>query len=430
MVILFSFLVLFALSSAFFIQKNKPRSLFEPGLLFVILFALVYLGPTLLYFSDNAVGDKSINLSDIERLSLLSSIFLIVFLSFYILFSGFFEKIFLRTSFHGSVRIFESNIKFLFFIFFIIFSLSNIFLIYNFEGKIFQYGEIYSARKSNSLLSSQLLNVFGGMKLLIIGIILSTYYGSDRAKNSGRYIFYIFMLLIIEMLIFKNRLPVVQFIMMFFATQFLYGKTFGISKEILIGIFLISLFTFVTLVRNHVSYDYYTMHFLDFLVPAEFRMIFLNAIHLISILDTSDYVPPPGNSYLMSLISFIPSQINPDKFSLTNWYVYTYFPEFSESGGGLAFGVIPEAIVNWGVGSIFFQGVASSFIISLFKTLALKNKSNGVNFWSIIFVVSYPSIYQMIRNHSLILVDGFIIGYLFPFIALFATIKFLLLVKR
>jgi len=76
------------------------------------------------------------------------------------------------------------------------------------------------------------------------------------------------------------------------------------------------------------------------------------------------------------------------------WYVATYYPEFHDAGGGLAFGAIAEAVIGFGVAEAFVKGgllgVAYAFIANRCTSGPLTPVKVFVYVWCV--VMSYQAI--------------------------------------
>ena len=180
-------------------------------------------------------------------------------------------------------------------------------------------------------------------------------------------------------------------------------------------VFLLGIFSFL----REPSIGIADIDWLSVLVPSEFSSIYNNAMHLMTLQGTSGFSDTPGNSYLQSLISFIPKQINVDKWDLATWYVGEYFPGHAAIGGGLAFGMIPEAIVNWGLLSIVFQAfiVALIFRVAYFSAYRKRDAMPGIIV--VFYMYCYAQIYTLIRSDSFAIINSLILGFVVPFLIVF-----------
>jgi hypothetical protein len=162
-----------------------------------------------------------------------------------------------------------------------------------------------------------------------------------------------------------------------------------------------------------------SLDLVSMMIPSEFISIYFNAHHLASISNTSEYLQSPGSSYLQALIAFIPKQLNETKWDPASWYARAYFPDYADSGGGLAFGIIPEAIINWGLISIVFQSLIVVIIYKIAYSYACRNRSFGANFWVLFYLFCISNIYNVVRSQSFSIISGLFFGFLLPFFLLF-----------
>ncbi len=83
----------------------------------------------------------------------------------------------------------------------------------------------------------------------------------------------------------------------------------------------------------------------------EFESLFSNAVDLDELLQSGrvDRGAIALAVYLGDVIGLVPQQLTPfEKINLARWYVETFYQYHAEAGGGLAFGVIAEALVGAG----------------------------------------------------------------------------------
>jgi oligosaccharide repeat unit polymerase len=213
------------------------------------------------------------------------------------------------------------------------------------------------------------------------------------------------------------------------AAYLIYRRPIGLIREgalATIFVVIIGVFAFKRIDADRII----DPSLIDILIPGEFISIYGNAIHWASMLGTQDFVAPPSSSYLQSLIAFVPKQFNAEKWDLADWYVTQYFPEYAAAGGGLAFGIIPEAMVNWGLFSVVFQAFIVAFIFRAAYFSAYANRARGANVWVVFYLFSFASIYQVIRSNSFSIISGMVLGFAVPFLILLVLSKFRLTLMR
>lgn len=98
----------------------------------------------------------------------------------------------------------------------------------------------------------------------------------------------------------------------------------------------------------------------------EFEVIFGNGIDLKYLQDASGIFLDKPNLYWSGVFSIIPQQILPlAKDDPGAWYARSYYPEYYESGGGLAFGVLAEGVAGFGWPEMLWRGAFVGMVFAL-----------------------------------------------------------------
>ena len=98
----------------------------------------------------------------------------------------------------------------------------------------------------------------------------------------------------------------------------------------------------------------------------EFEVIFGNALDLKYLQYASGMFTDKPNLYWSGIFAIIPQQILPmGKDNAGDWYVRTFYPEYFESGGGLAFGVLAEAVTGYGWPELIWRGAVVGMAFAL-----------------------------------------------------------------
>lgn len=132
---------------------------------------------------------------------------------------------------------------------------------------------------------------------------------------------------------------------------------------------------------------------------SEFESLFANAIDIDRLKLNGDLENSTVliAAYLGDIFALFPQQMLPfEKVSLPDWYVTTHYPEFAESGGGLAFGAIAESIVGNGMIDIILRGVGIGIIYG-----AIERACNRgfVSYWKcVLYVWMVCFCYQTFRS--------------------------------
>lgn len=406
--------------SLFLLLKAQPagrRTIFEPGFLLVGLFSLCYLLPTLIIVSGMDFYFP-IDESYINKLSIYGVLFSLSFSIFY-------SKL-KNLSFGGIVYRYSTG-NYLakdncFLLFLIIFFITKIVSKFYGIGNSGEYGDQYLIRLSMPSYVSQILNMLESLKWMLIYIIFSYGFDFSLRDNSLRIVFITWTIFLLDMLLTNSRSNFVTYCIVAIAAYIFYNRPFGIKKEIFASFFFILALGCFSFIRDK-SFGSLGLSMSQVLVPSEFLSIYANAMHFLSIIDTNDYIPPPGNPYLESLISFAPKQINTEKWDLASWYVNEYFPDFAEAGGGLAFGIIPEAIVTWREFSIIFQSFIIAAIFRVAYLSADQVRSFGPNVWVLFYFFCFSQVYQLIRANSFSIIASTVLGFVVPYLMLIMISK-------
>lgn len=127
----------------------------------------------------------------------------------------------------------------------------------------------------------------------------------------------------------------------------------------------------------------------------EFLSVFINSVDLLRQSAAGGGIDAPWQLYWVDVLRLIPQQLLWfEKLDPSVWYVATYYPEFHDAGGGLAFGAIAESVVGLGVAEAFVKGgllgVAYAFIANRCTSGPLTPLKVFVYVWCV--VMSYQAI--------------------------------------
>lgn len=386
--------------------KDQPinhKSILYPNFLVLFLFSLVYLLPaTIVVYGPIDYFQRIFDTDAVEAVSLYCLVFVLAF-------TGFNKALKERRNPRSYSKPFLSmdyQPKFIFNGWLFTFLVTKfIFVSYGVYDS--DYTNSYLVQQSLPLALAQGLKVLGGVNSIFAYLLMVSYFTSSSSKLPLRFISILFITYFIDMWITNSRSNFVISCVIFMCGYVFYGRTIGLMKELAISCVAIPLFGLFTIKRytgeTAISFD-----LIDFLVPGEFINVYSNAVHLMSL---SDSIRPPGSSYLQALISFVPSYIYPTKWDPASWYVGEYFPVDAAAGGGLAFGIVPEAIINWGLISIVFQ----AFVIVLIFKKAYSYAYYSKHAMAIVFYLfCCGSAYQLVRNGSFSIIGGLFFGFIVP----------------
>jgi oligosaccharide repeat unit polymerase len=405
-----------------FDSRNR-RSFFDPGVLIVLLFAFCYLLPTLAVQSGLDVAVVTDDRGVVELLSLYGILFVLSFTFFYLRIGVFFD---LHKAPNSNVS-YSWNPRICFALMVMCFVVQKVILAAYGVGSAGDYSDQYILRAEMAAEVSQFINLMGGVILISTAVFLCaamapSNYGNRRVTLLIAVTFVIYL---VDMALTQARSNLITFIFLFVGVFSFYRSHIGLVKEILFSIILLLSMSLFALFRSSEFSSDYSISWITIVIPSEFISIYNNALQLLMIAESIDYVGPPGISYWQSLIAFIPKQFNPDKWDLALWYVSEYFPFYLKSGGGLAFGIIPEAIVNFGLVSIVFQAFVIAVCLKIGFIFGWRYRYLGANIFVLLYFFIFSLIYQLIRSNSFVIVSSIILGFLIPFIVISATLYYI-----
>lgn len=106
----------------------------------------------------------------------------------------------------------------------------------------------------------------------------------------------------------------------------------------------------------------------------EFEVLFVNALDMQRRVHTGEVGQVPVELYASDAISVVPSQLLPfAKQNLSSWYVTRFYPELARSGGGLAFGIIPQALLGLGWVDLLLRGALLGAVFGALHRMAQRN---------------------------------------------------------
>ncbi len=156
-----------------------------------------------------------------------------------------------------------------------------------------------------------------------------------------------------------------------------YVRVFSLQKASMLGFLFIVLFLAIGWGRDLANIPWELAG--SFFPSTEFDSLFGNALDVYS-RKMSGSVDAPSFYAFEGILNFVPQQLLPiEKPSLSNWYVDTYYPEYAETGGGFAFGVIPEALLSdvpWL--AIFWRAIFHGLLLALVFNLLHRHESSSI----------------------------------------------------
>lgn len=127
----------------------------------------------------------------------------------------------------------------------------------------------------------------------------------------------------------------------------------------------------------------------------EFLSIFYNSLDLSTRLQDLDSAVLRAGLYAVDILRLVPRQIVGDlKLDPATFYVSTFYPEFSEAGGGLAFGAIAESTIGFGPLEALVRGTLIGGFYALIRNACLRGRLSVLDafVYTWFVVLSYQSI--------------------------------------
>lgn len=150
----------------------------------------------------------------------------------------------------------------------------------------------------------------------------------------------------------------------------------------------------------------------------EFSSLFINSIDLLRKTAEVGGLNAPGQLFWVDILRFIPQQfLEFEKMDPAIWYVTTYYPEYYEMGGGLAFGAIAESIYGFGVVEAFVRGGLLGAAYAYVVNRCISGRTSPLKVFIYVWFVVMS--YQAIRDTTFAIFSRFIFQVL-PVIVLVA----------
>jgi hypothetical protein len=396
-------------------QPAGRRTLFDPGVFTVGLFSLCYLAPTLVDGYNDGVSILD-NSQSVELLSQYGFLFVLSFVIFYRSFRGL--RLFRLQSGTGLRTHWSPSRSFVWFV--SIAAGLRLALLYYGVGASGDYVEQYQVRQSIPTIVAQLINNLQAIEWFFVYLVFASSFVWPSRRSRVGVAFITVLVFLCEMWYTNSRSNFVAGCIVCMAALFFHrDRRMGLTREMGLAVTLILAMEVFSLRRGGISpFEFWPT---GIFIPSEFRIIYGNAQHLIGMMFSgggSQYLPTPGNSYFQAFISFVPQQLNPGKWGIAEWYVGTYFSEYAETGGGLAFGIVPEALVNWGLLSIVFQAFVVAVVLKTAIRCAHRGTPCGPDMWVLFYLYTFGQIYNLIRLQSFGFLGGVVLGFLVPYLAI------------
>jgi hypothetical protein len=107
----------------------------------------------------------------------------------------------------------------------------------------------------------------------------------------------------------------------------------------------------------------------------EFEVIFGNAAEMYYWQNGSGIFLDRPNLYWSGLLALIPQQLLPiEKDTPWVWFTRTYYPDYYAMGGGMAFGVLAEAVTGYGWPEMLWRGALVGILFALLHRVLYRPK--------------------------------------------------------
>lgn len=159
---------------------------------------------------------------------------------------------------------------------------------------------------------------------------------------------------------------------------------------------------------------------LQALIRNEFVSVFINGLDVMRLREAGLTSEIASRIYYADLVNVVPQQLlDSQKLDLSVWYVQTFYPAYAAAGGGLAFGVVPEALIGNGLPDAAMRGILLGIAFAVAHA-ALAGRRNtlwatATYVWILVFA------YKVYRTSTLHLVPVFLLDAL-PAIVLLAVL--------
>jgi len=152
-------------------------------------------------------------------------------------------------------------------------------------------------------------------------------------------------------------------------------------------------------------------------VQTEFSIIFGNAVDLKYLQNLSGGFLAKPNLYWSGVLAMVPQQLMPiAKDTPAEWYARGYYPEYYRTGGGLAFGVLAEAVMGFGIWEVVWRGALIGALFGLLhRTLGRGRVSLALlmfYLWMIVWC------YQTVRTGTFALLMFVVYHFLTPLLGI------------
>ena len=229
-----------------------------------------------------------------------------------------------------------------------------------FGGSGTDYISSYTALRSAPLLVQQLFGVANQLSFgaLVAAIVFSV---AAAPKRHVRIAAVLLVYLIYSALGGGSRSAAFLGFFAYLVAASVYVRGFSLGRIALLGFPALVLFMLAGYLRDANPDATY----LGLFQTGEFTALFINAVDLQERFDDGFAQEIRFAFYFVDLIRLIPSQlVGGTKLDPAQWYVETFYPDYHEAGGGLAFGVMAESVAGLGVPEAAARGAIVGLVFA------------------------------------------------------------------
>jgi len=241
------------------------------------------------------------------------------------------------------------------------------------------YGESYLLYKGLPLILQQMLNHLGGLALTL-QLLLMAFMTFNYRKYRSIILCWIALEFAGSVLFgIGSRSMLFTLMLSFLITYHVAVKR--ISMRAIAVVSFLGLFLFLSLgIIRDLSTSLPDAEFSLLTSGDEFESVFANAYDLRQLKEAGETKEIFPRLYFADLMNLIPAQLSPfRKLDLAEWYVETFYPSLADKGGGLAFGVISEAIVGLGWFDVLWRGAVLGWMFAQIHKICFVGSQS---FWS------------------------------------------------
>lgn len=185
-----------------------------------------------------------------------------------------------------------------------------------------------------------------------------------------------------------------------------YGRRLRSASLAIFGALGLAAFMVAGLIRAGVEAGEWLLS-LQLLQGGEFLSVFYNSLDLLNRHGDADLLAVKVGIYLVDVLRLIPQQIIGDiKVDPATFYVSTFYPEFSDAGGGLAFGAIAESTIGFGWPEALVRGALLGWLYASIANLCLNGKLTVIR--TFVYVWFVVMSYQAIRDTTFSTIPRFL----------------------